>query len=50
MKLQVDVENPTTNWGNQCAMQAANDFFNSPNEKPNPVCFGETGSPTFKTE
>ena len=41
---------PTTNWGNQCAMQAANDFFNSPNEKPNPVCFRETASPTFKTE
>ena len=41
---------PTTNWSNQCAMQAANDFFNLPNEKPNPDCFGEIGSPEFKTE
>lgn len=41
---------PTTNWGNQCAMQAANDFFNNPAEKPNPTCLGEIMSPEFKTE
>jgi len=41
---------PTTNWSNQCAMQAANDFFNNPSEKPNPNCFEEIGSPKFKTE
>ena len=41
---------PTTNWGNPCAMQTANDFFNSPNVKPNPECFGQIKSPIFKTE
>jgi len=41
---------PTTNWGNTCAMQAANDFFNNPGVKPNPECFGEIKSPDFKTE
>jgi len=41
---------PTTNWGNQCAMQAANDFFNNPNVKPTPDCFAEINSPEFKTE
>jgi len=41
---------PTTNWGNQCAMQAANDFFNNPSIKPNPECFGQIESPIFKTE
>ena len=41
---------PTTNWDNQCAMQAANDFFNNPEEEPNPNCFGEIGSPEFRTE
>jgi pimeloyl-ACP methyl ester carboxylesterase len=41
---------PTTNWGNTCAMQAANDFFNNPRAKPNPECFGEIKSPDFKTE
>ena len=41
---------PTTNWSNQCAMQAANNFFNNPNEKPNPDCFLEIGNPKFKTE
>ena len=39
---------PTTNWGNQCAMQAANDFFNDPSVKPNPECFDEIKSPEFK--
>ena len=41
---------PTTNWGNQCAMQTANDFFNNPSIKPNPACFGKIKSPEFKTE
>lgn len=41
---------PTTNWSNQCAMQAANDFLNSPNEKPNPDCFEEIENLKFKTE
>jgi len=41
---------PTTNWSNQCAMQSANDFFNNPEEEPNPNCFGEIGSPEFKIE
>lgn len=41
---------PTTNWGNSCAMQAANDFFNDPTEKPKPDCFEQIKSPEFKTE
>ncbi len=41
---------PTTNWSNQCAMQAANDFFNNPNAKPIPDCLEEIGNPEFKTE
>ncbi len=41
---------PTTNWGNSCAMQTANDFFNTPNVKPNPECFEQIKSPVFKTE
>lgn len=40
---------PTTNWSNQCAMQAANDFFNNPTIKPNPKCFSEIKTPKFKT-
>ena len=41
---------PTTNWGNQCAMKSANDFFNNPSVKPNLDCFAEIKSPKFKTE
>ena len=41
---------PTTNWSNQCAMQAANDFFNHPDVKPNPECFEQIKSPEFKTQ
>ncbi len=41
---------PTTNWNNQCAMQAANDFFNNPNVKPNPACLEEIEKPVFKIE
>ena len=41
---------PTTNWSNPCAMQAANDFFNNPTEKPKPACFEQIKSPEFKSE
>ena len=41
---------PTTNWGNQCAMKAANEFFNNPNQAPNPDCFEEITTPKFKIE
>lgn len=41
---------PTTNWSNPCAMQAANDFFNNPNNKPKPECFELIKTPDFKTE
>jgi len=41
---------PTTNWSNQCAMQAANDFFNNPTMKPNPACFANMKRPVFKIE
>ena len=41
---------PTTNWGNPCAMQAANDFFNNPTEKPKPECFEQIKRPEFKSE
>ncbi|MHA7057831.1 alpha/beta fold hydrolase [Aquimarina sp. M1] len=41
---------PTVNWSNPCAMQAVNDFFNDPKQKPNPVCFRQIKSPEFKTE
>lgn len=38
----------TTNWENQCAMEAANDFFNNPRVNPNPECLNEIKSPEFK--
>lgn len=41
---------PTTNWSNQCAMKAANDFFNNPILQPIPDCFEEIKTPKFKTE
>ena len=41
---------PTTNWGNPCAMQAANDFFNNPTEQPKPGCLEQIKRPEFKTE
>jgi pimeloyl-ACP methyl ester carboxylesterase len=41
---------PTTNWGNQCAMKAANDFFNNPNQAPMPACFKKITTPGFKIE
>lgn len=41
---------PTTNWGNPCAMQAANEFFNNPNQQPTSVCLESVQKPKFKTE
>ena len=41
---------PTTNWGDQCAMELANKFFNNPEEKPNADCFEQIGGAEFKTE
>lgn len=40
----------TTNWSNQCAMETANAFFNTPHQQPNPDCLGEIGPPQFVTE
>ncbi|MEM9821009.1 MAG: alpha/beta fold hydrolase [Bacteroidota bacterium] len=41
---------PTTNWGDPCAMQAANDFFNAPHKKPEPNCLKQMKRPEFITE
>ncbi len=41
---------PTTNWSNQCAMKAVNDFFNNPILKPNSNCLEEIRTPKFRTE
>jgi len=41
---------PTTNWGNPCAMEAANEFFNHPNTRPIPECFETITAPEFKIE
>lgn len=41
---------PTTNWGQPCAMQAANAFFNHPDTKPKLDCLAEVKTPIFKTE
>ena len=40
---------PTTNWGNKCAMQLANAFFNTPDKKPELDCFEQIKSPKFVT-
>ncbi|MFT5890238.1 MAG: pimeloyl-ACP methyl ester carboxylesterase [Dokdonia sp.] len=40
----------TTNWSNQCVMQAANDFFNTPNQQPNPECLTKIKKAVFKTK
>ncbi len=40
---------PTTNWGNNCAMQIANDFFNDPMRKPQTDCLEQIKSPEFYT-
>ncbi|PHN05369.1 alpha/beta fold hydrolase [Flavilitoribacter nigricans] len=41
---------PTTNWGNPCAMEVANAFFNTPTEMPDNPCFEAIGNPKFKLE
>lgn len=41
---------PTTNWGNQCAMETANIFFNHPWDRPEPACFNEIPETTFRLE
>jgi pimeloyl-ACP methyl ester carboxylesterase len=41
---------PTTNWSNSCAMEAANQFFNNPSEKPQTKCHEELKQPIFKTK
>ncbi len=41
---------PTTNWGNQCAMTAANQFFNAPFELSQPACLEEITTPTFRID
>jgi len=41
---------PTTNWSNQCAMTAANDFYNNPEILPSPACFEEIDGPEFRIE
>ncbi len=40
---------PTTNWGNPCAMEMANAFFNDPTLKPKLPCFEKIQTPIFKT-
>lgn len=41
---------PTTNWGNPCAMIAANNFFNRPYQDPSPECIEAIRTPKFKTK
>lgn len=41
---------PTTNWGNPCAMEAAQMFFNKPRERPIPICLKDMSLPAFKLE
>jgi pimeloyl-ACP methyl ester carboxylesterase len=41
---------PTTNWGNPCAMQAANAFFQRPFDKPVPECLEQLKGPEYKIE
>lgn len=41
---------PTTNWSNPCAMEAANAFFNDPNQVPTPECLKKIQQPIFRTE
>jgi len=40
----------TTNWSNQCAMEAANAFFNHPYRDPTPDCFEGITAPKFRVE
>ena len=39
---------PTTNWGNNCAMIAANDFFNNPSQSPTSACLENIQPVQFK--
>lgn len=41
---------PISNWGNPCAMEAANNFFNDPSKAPRPECFNEIKTPSFKVD
>ena len=38
---------PTFNWGNLCAMEMAQAFFNDPNQKPKAKCFEQIKTPKF---
>lgn len=40
---------PTTNWGNPCAMHAANEFFNNPEKIPTSECIEEAKNIQFIT-
>jgi len=42
--------NPTTNWGNTCAMNAANQFFNNPDSLPTSECIETAKSVKFISE
>ncbi|MEO1654881.1 MAG: alpha/beta hydrolase, partial [Bacteroidota bacterium] len=41
---------PSTYWDNPCAMHAAQDFFQNPQEFPKTECFTQIKVPLFKTE
>lgn len=41
---------PTTNWGNQCAMDVARKFFNNPNVSPESGCMKELGPVAYKVK
>lgn len=41
---------PTTNWGDQCAMETANTFFNHPWDRPAPACFDKIDKVSFRLE
>lgn len=41
---------PTTNWGNSCAMNAANQFFNNPGSLPTSECIETAKSVKFISE
>jgi pimeloyl-ACP methyl ester carboxylesterase len=39
---------PTTNWSNPCAMEVANEFFNSPSQEPQSNCLKQIKKVPFK--
>ena len=41
---------PTPNWGDPCAMEAAQAFFNDPEAMPDPECLNRVSRPGFVTE